>query len=115
MLGGMLAGTSECDGEWTYDENNERKSMSFYGMSSKKSQEKYGEGLQCYKASEGRVKTVDYKGTVYLTLRDILGGIRSTCAYIGAKNITEMRDKTQFIRVNTQLNRSLEKYVLHLG
>ena len=110
MLGGMLAGTSECDGEWTYDENNERKSMSFYGMSSKKSQEKYGEGLQCYKASEGRVKTVDYKGTVYLTLRDILGGIRSACSYTGATSLKDFSKTAKFIRVNRiHDNKSVEE------
>lgn len=86
----------------------------FYGMSSHVAQKKYNQ-MKNYRTSEGRVVEIPYKGRVEHTISDILGGIRSTCAYIGAKNITEMRDKTQFIRVNTQLNRSLEKYVLHIG
>jgi GMP reductase len=67
MLGGMLAGTDECEGEWKYvcDEktNMDRKdSLLFYGMSSQKAQEKHGEGLKEYRSSEGRVINIPYKG-----------------------------------------------------
>jgi GMP reductase len=65
-----------------------------------------------YRASEGRVVQIPYKGLVEHTISDILGGIRSTCAYIGAINISEMSEKAQFIQVNTQLNRSLEQYTV---
>ena len=79
-------------------------------MSSKKSQEKYGEGLQDYKASEGRVKTVDYKGPAYLTLRDILGGIRSACSYTGATSLKDFSKTAKFIRVNRiHDNKSVEE------
>ena len=48
-----------------------------------------------------------YKGPVEATLLDILGGVRSTCTYVGAECIEELPKKTTFIRVNRQLNESL--------
>lgn len=124
MLGGMLAGCEECEGEWEYEykgmiTNNDRsihsewwqpnhpgcftekrkKSLTFYGMSSHAAQEKYG-GIKDYRASEGRVKTVPYKGHVDNVMNDILGGIRSACAYIGSTSLKDMSKCAEFVRVN---------------
>ena len=68
MLGGMLAGTDECDGEWEHSsqETKEKRNLIFYGMSSKKAQEKHGTGLKDYRSSEGRVMKVPYKGPALL-------------------------------------------------
>ena len=38
------------------------------------------------------------------TVRDILGGVRSTCTYIGAKKIKDISKCTTFVCVNNQLN-----------
>ena len=108
MAGSIFAGHVESEQE-IRDEK-----VIFYGMSSHAAQKKHNQ-VKNYRASEGRVVEIPYKGLVEHTISDILGGIRSTCAYIGANSISEMEKKTQFIRVNTQLNRSLEKYVLHIG
>lgn len=99
MLGGMLAGTEQCEGEWEYDEKGFKKAIKFYGMSSHVAQEKYG-GVKNYRASEGRVKTVEYKGDALEILDDILGGIRSACAYVGANIIKDLPKCAEFIKVN---------------
>lgn len=83
----------------------------FYGMSSQVAQENHNQ-VKKYRASEGRVVEIPYKGIVAHTISDILGGIRSTCAYVGAINIRELYEKTTFIQVNNQLNRSLETYTI---
>jgi GMP reductase len=97
MLGGMLAGTTQCSGEWS--NIGDKKVLKFYGMSSHKAQEKYG-GIKDYRSSEGRVKTVEYKGEAHDVIDDILGGIRSACAYVGADNIKDLPKCAGFIKVN---------------
>ena len=103
MLGGMLAGTDECEGEWEY-ENEEKKSLTFYGMSSKKAQDKHNGGMNEYATSEGRVKKVPYKGEVKHAINDILGGVRSACAYTGATSLKDFSKTARFIRVNRTHN-----------
>jgi GMP reductase len=58
-----------------------------------------------YRASEGKIVEVPYKGNVDTTLQDILGGIRSTCTYVGAQRLKELTKRTTFIRVSEQENR----------
>ena len=43
-----------------------------------------------YRSSEGRTVKIPFKGAVEDTVKDILGGIRSTCTYVGAKNIKRL-------------------------
>jgi GMP reductase len=93
MLGSMLAGHKE--GEQSIDEEG---NVMFYGMSSHTAQEKYG-GVKNYRASEGRVVSITYKGDIEHTINDILGGIRSTCTYVGASRIGELYENGRFIRV----------------
>lgn len=47
---------------------------------------------------------IEYRGDVAHTVRDILGGIRSTCTYVGAAVLKELSRRTTFIRVTQQLN-----------
>ena len=105
MAGSIFAGHDESEQEIRDGK------VVFYGMSSHAAQQKHNQ-VKNYRASEGRVVQIPYKGLVEHTISDILGGIRSTCAYIGAINISEMSEKAQFIQVNTQLNRSLEQYTV---
>jgi GMP reductase len=99
MLGGMFAGTEECEGEWSY-EGGQKKSLSFYGMSSEKAQIKHSGGLKSYTASEGRVKEIPYKGLAKDVLYDILGGVRSCCSYIGATCVKDMGKCAEMVRVS---------------
>ena len=73
-------------------------------MSSQLAQEKHFGGMACYRASEGKVVEVAYKGSAELVIQEILGGIRSTMSYIGARRLKDIPKCTTFYRVNRQLN-----------
>ena len=68
-------------------------------MSSKTAQEKHGDGLAEYRASEGRVIRIPYRGSVEPIVRDILGGVRSACTYVGASALKELPKRTTFVRI----------------
>jgi len=108
MLGGMLAGHDECSGDVI--EENAKKFKRFYGMSSTESMERHRGSVPDYRASEGRSVNVPYRGQVKNTILDILGGIRSTCTYVGAHRLKELSKRTTFIRVAQQLNEVFVPY-----
>ncbi|MFZ1528986.1 MAG: GMP reductase [Ferruginibacter sp.] len=103
MLGGMLAGHSESGGETIETENGEKFKL-FYGMSSDTAMNKYSGGVADYRASEGKTVKMRYKGSVHHTIQDLLGGLRSTCTYVGAQHLKELSKRTTFIRVEEQHN-----------
>ena len=102
MLGGMFAGHDESGGELL--EENGKKYRLFYGMSSQTAMDKHSGGVAEYRASEGKTVKVPYKGSVSETVKDILGGVRSTCTYVGAAKLKELSKRTTFIRVQEQEN-----------
>ncbi|GCC29626.1 GMP reductase 1 [Chiloscyllium punctatum] len=102
MLGGMFAGHDQCAGEII--ERNGKKMKLFYGMSSDTAMKKHVGCVAEYRASEGRTVEVPYRGDVENTILDILGGIRSTCTYVGAAKLKELSRRTTFIRVTQQFN-----------
>ncbi len=102
MLGGMLAGHSESGGDLIEEDG--KPYRLFYGMSSKTAMDKHAGGVAEYRASEGKTVKVPYKGAVANTVKDILGGIRSTCTYVGAPCLKELSKRTTFIRVQEQHN-----------
>lgn len=107
MLGGMLAGHDECEGELRYEERNGERvpvAMVFYGMSSDTAMKKYAGGVAHYRASEGKTVEVPYRGPVDGTMQEIMGGVRSMMTYIGATRLKEVPKRTTFIRVGAQLN-----------
>jgi len=121
MLGGMLAGHDEGGGEVItksyitneFIDGNTRKFdkkqfVQFYGMSSDAANTKHFGGLKDYRSSEGREVLVPYRGSVARTVQDILGGVRSTCTYVGAPTLKQLSKCTTFVRVNNQFNRAYE-------
>jgi GMP reductase len=98
----MLAGhdTAEAD----IVEENGKKFITFYGMSSSTAMNKHSGGVAEYRASEGKTVKIPYKGELGQTLQDIRGGIRSACTYVGAKSLKELSKRTTFIRVTQQIN-----------
>ena len=122
MLGGMLAGHDEGGGNVitkryqtnelrleeiadlgkTWNSSNliieEKQFVQFYGMSSESANDKHFGGLKNYRSSEGRTVLVPYRGPVAATVQDILGGVRSTCTYAGAKKIKQLPKCATFIR-----------------
>ncbi|XP_068948560.1 GMP reductase 1 isoform X3 [Petaurus breviceps papuanus] len=102
MLGGMFSGHTECAGEVI--ERNGQKVKLFYGMSSETAMKKHSGRVAEYRASEGKTVEVPFKGDVENTILDILGGLRSTCTYVGAAKLKELSRRTTFIRVTQQHN-----------
>jgi len=98
MLGGMFAGHDEGGGTV------ENGRVTFYGMSSDTAMEKHHGGVAEYRSSEGRTVEIPYRGPVTKTVLDILGGLRSTCTYVGAETLKQLPKCTTFIRVNRQIN-----------
>ena len=122
MLGGMLAGHDEGGGqvitkryktqEMMHDGINhvfdEKQFVQFYGMSSEAANEKHFGGLKEYRSSEGREVLVSYRGEVESTVRDLLGGIRSSCTYVGANKLKHLPKCATFIRCADTHNRVFE-------
>lgn len=122
MLGGMLAGHAEGGGEVVvkryrtdeyemYDDGThggplwqDKKFVQFYGMSSTAAMNKHSGGVADYRSSEGRVVQVEYKGAVENTVKDILGGLRSTCTYVGSPTLKQLSKCTTFVRCTQQFN-----------
>jgi GMP reductase len=106
MLGGMLAGHDEGGGT-KYEDfsfNPKQVFVEFYGMSSETAMDKHHGGVAEYRSSEGRTVRIKYKGQVETTIKDILGGLRSSCTYVGASTLKQLSKCTTFIRVNKQIN-----------
>lgn len=68
--------------------------MKFYGMSSKSAMDKHSGGVAGYRAAEGKTVLLPYRGSVHGTIQDILGGVRSTCTYVGAAELRELTKRT---------------------
>ena len=73
-------------------------------MSSSEAMNKYSGGVAQYRASEGKVVEIEYRGEVENTLLDILGGIRSTCTYVGADKLKDLPKRTTFYLSGIQTN-----------
>jgi GMP reductase len=102
MLGGMLAGHDQSEQKVITEKG--QKFLSFYGMSSDTAMTKHKGGVAEYRASEGKTVKIPYRGDVSRTLQDILGGVRSSCTYVGATRLKELSKRTTFIRVTQQIN-----------
>ena len=107
MLGGMLAGHKEGGGDII--EENGIKFIEFYGSSSEEANEKHYGGLANYRSSEGKKVKIQMKNSLDSTIRDILGGVRSSCTYVGASSLKQLSKCTTFVRVNNQYNDTFGK------
>jgi len=104
MIGGMVAGTDQCNGKWSTDISVGKKVFQFYGMSSYEAQDKY-DSRKKQRTSEGKLVEIPAKGCVENVMQDIVGGIRSCCAYIGATSIKDIHRCANFVRVNNTHNK----------
>jgi GMP reductase len=102
MSGGMFAGHKESGGKLIEEDGKQYKE--FYGMSSSTAMNIHSGGVANYRTSEGKRVLLPYKGYVKNTIQDILGGLRSTCTYVGASKLKYLSKCTTFIRVSQQLN-----------
>ncbi|NIZ19676.1 GMP reductase [Spirochaetales bacterium BR151] len=118
MLGGMLAGHDEGEGQLIEEHHltqqldqatqqpiiETKRFVQFYGMSSDTAMKKHHGGVAEYRSSEGKTVKIPYRGAVQATILDLLGGIRSTCTYVGAQNLKQLSKCTTFVRVTQQIN-----------
>jgi GMP reductase len=82
----------------------EKQFVQFYGMSSAAANNKHFGGLKEYRSSEGREVLVPYRGPVGITVQDLLGGIRSTCTYVGADKLKRLSKCATFVMCTQQFN-----------
>ena len=104
MLGGMLAGHNESEVE-VKDGKRE-----FYGMSSDRAREVHGKRKDGYRGNEGRSIILPDRGPVKETIEDLLGGVRSSCTYIGARRLKDIPKCASFVRCVQPLNTVFEAY-----
>ena len=102
MIGGMLAGHDECDGEVVDGK------MKFYGMASESAMSRHNIPHREYRGVEGKTVEVEYRGPVKETIIDILSGIRSACTYLGAEKLKALSKCATFVRVNNTHNKVYE-------
>lgn len=104
MMGGQFAGHDENPGEVVENETDGKKYKLFYGMSSERAMQKHYGGMASYRSSEGRCIKIPYKGALVDTVNDYLGGLRSTCTYVGANRLDMLYEKVVFRVVSQQVN-----------
>ena len=104
MLGSVFAGTNESPGEMILWEG--RSFKSFRGMGSiaamnKGSKDRYFQHNTEERklVPEGIEGMVPFKGEVTETIHQLIGGVRSSMGYCGAKSIQELYKKAKFIRI----------------
>ena len=104
MLGGMLAGHQECELPLA------NGSYEFYGMSSDRAMENHSVDKKHYRGSEGKVVYLPDRGPVEHTMEEILGGVRSTCTYIGADKLKYLPKCATFIQTRQIINTVFNQY-----
>tara|TARA_B100000427_G_C15452164_1_gene570072 strand:- start:77 stop:1114 length:1038 start_codon:yes stop_codon:yes gene_type:complete len=107
MLGGMFAGHDEGGGKVI--KSNGTKYIEFYGSSSDTANKKHYGGLSDYRSSEGKSVKIQYRGKLKDTISNILGGVRSSCTYVGAPSLKQLSKCTTFVRVSNQFNDTFGK------
>ena len=105
MLGSLLAGTKESPGETIIYEG--RKFKSYRGMGSVEamkegSKDRYFQDVEDdikKLVPEGIVGRVPYKGDLYESMHQFIGGLRAGMGYCGAKDIDTLKDTGRFVKI----------------
>ncbi len=107
MLGSLLAGTKESPGETIIYDG--RKYKSYRGMGSieamsKGSKDRYFQDVEDdikKLVPEGIVGRVPYKGELYESMNQFIGGLRAGMGYSGAASIEELKTKGRFVKITS--------------
>ncbi|MBT8278492.1 MAG: IMP dehydrogenase [Bacteroidia bacterium] len=107
MLGSLLAGTNESPGETIIYEG--RKFKSYRGMGSVEamkqgSKDRYFQDVEDdikKLVPEGIVGRVPYKGELYESIHQFVGGLRAGMGYCGAKDIEALKANGQFVKITS--------------
>lgn len=108
MFGSMFSGFEQSGGETIIKDG--KKYKEYFGSSSNKAMEEFYGKKEKYRASEGRYTLIPHKGDVHDFIQDLMGSLRSTATYIGAKQLKEFSKRATFLKVNRQLTSYLERY-----
>lgn len=102
MIGNLLAGTKESPGEYILDRGVAYKyyrGMASYDATAEKVRVDGGtDGF--FRSPEGASGRVAYRGEASMVISDLLGGLRSSMSYLGAKNLQEFTKNADFIRMS---------------
>ena len=107
MIGSLLAGTEESPGEVILYQGRSYKQyrgMGSIGAMKQGSKDRYFQAdvSEADKlVPEGIEGRVPYKGSVEMTLFQLVGGLRSGMGYLGCKTIAELRVKPRFVRISS--------------
>lgn len=107
MIAGMVSGSEECDNIVEIDG---KKYVNFYGLGSSKQYSKFTPQEIEYRPNEGRDLMIPVTGSILKTINQIKGALRSVCTYVGVDDISNLHSNSEFIRVNHQINNSLQRY-----
>jgi IMP dehydrogenase len=105
MLGGMFAGTEEAPGDVELFQGRSYKSyrgMGSIGAMQKGSSDRYFQDSENEAENlvpEGIEGRVPYKGSVVDVIHQLLGGLRASMGYVGAKSIKDMHKKASFVHI----------------
>ena len=105
MIGSLFAGTDESPGEIFYYQGRSYKSyrgMGSLGAMARGSADRYFQ--QDIKDSlklvpEGIEGRVPYRGPVRNIINQLIGGLKSSMGYVGAKTINELKEKASFVEI----------------
>ncbi|WP_281777739.1 IMP dehydrogenase [Croceibacter atlanticus] len=107
MLGSLLAGTKESPGETIIYEG--RKFKSYRGMGSVEamkqgSKDRYFQDVEDdikKLVPEGIVGRVPYKGELYESIHQFIGGLRAGMGYCGAKDVDTLKETGRFVKITS--------------
>ncbi len=108
MCGSLFSGFEQNAGETVIKEG--KKFKEYFGSSSNKAMQDFYGQKDAHRASEGRYTLIPHKGDIHEFIQDLMGSLRSTATYIGARQLKEFPKRATFLKVNRQLTTYLEKY-----
>ncbi len=106
MIGSLLAGTEESPGELVIYQGRQYKNyrgMGSIGAMQKGSTDRYfQEGTATEKlVPEGIEGRVPYRGKMKNVIHQLIGGLRSSMGYVGAKDLKEFKNRAEFVKITT--------------
>ncbi|EPW0563696.1 IMP dehydrogenase [Campylobacter upsaliensis] len=106
MIGSLLAGTDESPGElFTYQGRQYKayRGMGSLGAMQKGSSDRYFQQgtAQDKLVPEGIEGRVPYVGGIKNVIHQLLGGLRSSMGYVGAKDLLDFRERAEFVEITS--------------
>ena len=107
MIGNLFAGTEESPGETILFQG--RSYKLYRGMGSIEAMKKGSKDRYFQNETESEVKLVPegiegkvpHRGSLSSNIHQLLGGLRSGMGYVGARNLQELREKAEFVKISS--------------